>query len=447
MNLLEKKQQSGQILAILAITLVGLLGFLAIAIDGGMIYSDRRYDQNAADASALAAASEVAIGMENANINYQDFDCSDAALSPIMQNGHTVAKQRALSNNFTIEDNLDNHHGVNLRCVYEDLESHYLKGIEITVEISSDVQTSFAHLFYNKPIINQVKAVTLVKPRVSPGYGYALVSLSENCDSGSGMTFTGTSGIDIFGGGIFSHSCITASGGGEVTVHDLEEGINLLGTYTQNGGSVVSPTPQQLTVSPPPIYIPEPDCSYYPISKGNYVINSNATLEPGRYDKIKVNAGADVLMKPGLYCIEGEFTVLGGIVHIDDALGGVTIDLIGGDFSAGGNVSIFLKAPTGTLEEVYPAKPGLLFYMPESNAGKIHMSGTSASDYTGTVYAPSGTIEAGGTSDSPDPDSVMGVIHTQMIGYNVVLEGTTSVAINFQTSENFTLPAYIDMYE
>jgi hypothetical protein len=442
MNFFVEKKHSGQILAILAITLVGVLGFLAIAIDGGMIFSDRRYDQNAADASALAAASEVAIGMENANINYQNFNCSDATLSTIMDNGQIIAKQRATSNNFTIEDDLTNHHGVQLGCVYKDLDSHYLKGVEITIEISSEVQTSFAHLFYDKPIINRVKAVTLVKPRVSPGYGYALVSLADNCDHGNGMTFTGTSGISISGGGVFSHSCITASGGVEVDATGAEEGINLLGTYTENGGSLVEPPPEQITDPPPPIDIPEPDCSYYPTSLGSLVLNSNATLQPGRYDKLKVNAGAEVTMNPGLYCVEGEFDLLGGVINGSN---GVTIVMLGGSFSSGGNVEVQLKAPTGTIEDVKPAVPGLLFYMPETNAGTIHMNGTSTSDYTGTVYAPSGTIEAGGTSTIPEED--LGVIHTQMIGYNVVLEGTTSVAINFQTSENYTLPAYIDMYE
>jgi hypothetical protein len=442
MNFLIKKLTTGQIIAILAITLVGVLGFLAIAIDGGMIYSDRRYDQNAADSAALAAASEIAIGLEAAEINYMNIVCDDPTLAAIMENGRTAAKQNALSNNFTLEDNLDNHHGVVLSCIYKDLGSYYLKGIEITVEISSEIQTSFAHLFNDDPIINRVKAVTLVKPRVSPGYGYALMSLADNCDHGNGMTFSGTSEISITGGGAFSHSCITANGGVTVKAGTTEEGINLLGTYTENGGSSVEPTPEQTIDSPPIPVFDEPDCDYFTTSEGNLVLNSDKTLNPGRYDKIKVNAGAIVTLNPGLYCLEGDFTVLGGQLN---GINGVTISLLNGDFSSGGNVEVKLTAPAGTPEEVYPAIPGLLFYMPESNDGNIHMNGTSASDYTGTVYAPSGTIVAGGTSETPDVE--IGVIHTQMIGYNIVLEGNTSVAIEFLASGNYTTPANIDLFE
>jgi len=45
--------ERGQVLVLLVLALVGLLGFTALAIDGGMVYSDRRTAQNAADASAL----------------------------------------------------------------------------------------------------------------------------------------------------------------------------------------------------------------------------------------------------------------------------------------------------------------------------------------------------------------------------------------------------------
>ena len=52
----DRKTESGQILVILTVGIVMLLGFAALAIDGGMYYSDRRYDQNAADNAALAGA-------------------------------------------------------------------------------------------------------------------------------------------------------------------------------------------------------------------------------------------------------------------------------------------------------------------------------------------------------------------------------------------------------
>jgi hypothetical protein len=49
----------GAILPLVAVTLVGLLALLAIAVDGGSIQRHRRLAQNAADAAAQAGASEI----------------------------------------------------------------------------------------------------------------------------------------------------------------------------------------------------------------------------------------------------------------------------------------------------------------------------------------------------------------------------------------------------
>lgn len=50
--------QQGQALILIAFGIVALIGFTALAVDGGRVFSDRRSAQNAADTSALAAALE-----------------------------------------------------------------------------------------------------------------------------------------------------------------------------------------------------------------------------------------------------------------------------------------------------------------------------------------------------------------------------------------------------
>src|SRR5687767_15690403 len=47
---------SGQTLVIIAFAAIGLFGFAALAIDGSMVFSDKRHAQNAADTAALDAA-------------------------------------------------------------------------------------------------------------------------------------------------------------------------------------------------------------------------------------------------------------------------------------------------------------------------------------------------------------------------------------------------------
>lgn len=54
-----KNVESGQIAVILALAMVGLLAFTALAIDGGNMYLQKRNAQNAADAGAIAGTREV----------------------------------------------------------------------------------------------------------------------------------------------------------------------------------------------------------------------------------------------------------------------------------------------------------------------------------------------------------------------------------------------------
>lgn len=56
MNTKHFNSEKGQAIVYLVIGLVVFLGFVALAIDGGMVLADRRDAQNATDASALAGA-------------------------------------------------------------------------------------------------------------------------------------------------------------------------------------------------------------------------------------------------------------------------------------------------------------------------------------------------------------------------------------------------------
>ena len=58
----RRRQLSGQILLLATISLVVLLGFTALAVDVGLLYSTRRRMQTAADAAAIAGATALRDG-------------------------------------------------------------------------------------------------------------------------------------------------------------------------------------------------------------------------------------------------------------------------------------------------------------------------------------------------------------------------------------------------
>lgn len=62
--------ESGQTIVLLALSLVGLIGFVALAIDGGRLYAEKRHAQNAADNAALAAARAKCLSQDYESVAY-----------------------------------------------------------------------------------------------------------------------------------------------------------------------------------------------------------------------------------------------------------------------------------------------------------------------------------------------------------------------------------------
>ena len=63
---MRRNRESGQTLVLMALSLVAILGIVALSIDGGMAYAQRRHMQTAADAAAIAGAESLLISGENA---------------------------------------------------------------------------------------------------------------------------------------------------------------------------------------------------------------------------------------------------------------------------------------------------------------------------------------------------------------------------------------------
>jgi len=55
----EAGKERGQVLALTAVLMIGILAAVGLAVDAGLVFSARRYLQGAADAAATAAAQQV----------------------------------------------------------------------------------------------------------------------------------------------------------------------------------------------------------------------------------------------------------------------------------------------------------------------------------------------------------------------------------------------------
>jgi len=436
--------EKGQAAVLLALAFVALLAFAALAIDGGMVYSNRRHAQNGSDAASLAGGSAAALYMENKYVTYGSFDCSDprviAAQNNTTNGAKVVAISRAASNDYTIDQDQSDKNGVATDCVDDaDNGSWIEKYLDISAMITADTQTTFAHFIFSGPLRNTVEAVTRVRPRTPLAFGNAIVAIGPDCGTG-GIEFDGSNVVRVTGGGIFSNSCIDTRGSVSVNVYGGYD-ISCVqpSCYTDHGGSgTVSPNPEEDTgiPLPPDSYaVPIPDCSGIP-NRGNY--DGDGHLEWGHYGNIRITNG-DHTMDSGVYCVDGDVTINGGTL----AGSSVTFYLTSGDFHTSGNATTSLVAPPsrscGAPCGTRRAIPGVLVYLAPGNTGEATLLGTGDSEFLGLIYVPDGTIEAGGSS------SELAEIHAQLIGKNVKVHGNTTVDINFDDQLNYQIPAKLEL--
>lgn len=88
-----ESQEKGQTIVIVALVLVALLIFVALAIDIGLLHLERRHMQNAADAGALAGARELCLGRS-------------AAEAIAKAREYAIVQNRAQEADVTVEGNI-----------------------------------------------------------------------------------------------------------------------------------------------------------------------------------------------------------------------------------------------------------------------------------------------------------------------------------------------------
>lgn len=433
----KHSKDEGQILVMIVFALFALLGFTALAIDGGSIYHERRRAQNGADASSMAGAGQAALSLSNSHMSYGQWDCSDARVIQAENAAINAAINRATTNDFTIDYITTDHNGVETQCGVYDNGSYVEKYIDVTTYISTTVNALFSQFIFNKPLQNQVVATARVRPPSPLAYGYAIFSHREDCPNSNtgGVHFNGNSTVTIDGGGVFSNACMKVTGS-SLSI-DVDDGsIRYVTDYSQSGHPDIDPDPEQGPVTLPDEswQVPPPNCNAVPPqpSPSN---TGNVTITPGRYPNIRHNNGV-LTLEPGLYCLSGDFDIRGDVIVGD----GVTIYLSNGDFDIAGGAEVHLNAPPDGASTT--GIPGILIYLPVGNDGEVSLKGNADSWYVGAVYAadPGSTVEVGGTG------SQLETYHTQLIGGTVFVHGDATIDINFDEAYTYQKPAAIDLY-
>jgi len=404
------QKERGQALVIIALAAVALFAFAALAIDGSMVFSDRRHAQNAADTSAMAAA-----------------------LSKVRQGSWEAdGLARAASNSY------DNDGTTNEVYVYNPpVDGTYAGNTQyIQVKIISRVDTFFARVIGISQVTNRVEAVTRAIPsKITPLFdGNAVVGLApHDCKA---VVYQGNANTTVTGSNIFVNSdCDDAAFFNNSSAADLTVPcLNSVGGITYNPGAINVSNGCMASGAEPYVYPPEnyfyPDvvCPTGGSQTGN-------TLSPGTYSGHFPPSGVEIL-DGGVYCVNGDFRV-----NASDTLtgNGVFIYMQSGDVTFNGGATVNLSAIPGPMDPDTNPYGGLLLYMPMTNSGTISLNGNAGSSFTGTIFAPAADISILGTGD--------GGLNGQVIGYTVDLSGTSEVSINYDNSLNWNplIPAQIQV--
>ncbi len=398
--------ERGQALVLIALAAIGLFAFTALAIDGSIVFSDRRHAQNAADTSVLAAALSKTRGGD----------------------WETEGLGRATSNSY-------NNNGTTNDVLFYSppIDGPYAGNTQyIQVKIRSDVKTFFARIVGIRKMTNHVEAVARAVPGTnSPMFnGNAVVGLAPtDCKA---VMYQGNANTTVTGSGIFVNSkCADAA------FFNNSSAAKLTAPCLQAVGGIQA-APDVLNI-PTSCILGDQTSAAYNYPPDNLVFPNIVCPSGGSQDGDALNPGTYsgphdfppngvTHLNPGTYCVDTDFNVRGG----DTLIGhDVVIIMLSGNVTFNGGATLQLSGIPVPQTEENPYG-GLFLYMPMSNSGTITINGNSDSGFTGTILAPAADISIDGTGDAG--------LHGQIIGYTVDLSGTSDTTIVYNDSENWDAP-------
>jgi hypothetical protein len=437
-------REKGQALILIALAAFGLFGMVALAIDGGAKFSDRRHAQNAADTAALAGALELA------RKEVPSPDTWDIVARNIAdENGYSGDLVRSEIWVYKCNDNATDpgspRHGSPVDCgPYNGFKNY------VQVVIRSYVNTYFAKVLGINQSANTVHAVAQWQPD-GPTYGPEILkSLNPNpCTGDNGnIVFGGNGNITLKGGGAYINSGGDGSCGMELTgcgnltvtggtLSSVGDGnINIDPSSQHCTGNISAPAPTfnaEATLFSPEMPPEPPECNAADVSNWGHWTNSGGVsyLEPGWYQEFPPRKTPtqdihdQVVMNPGVYCVED-------VVKLQDqhlVLTGhdVTIYIRGtnGLFDVQGG-HIELDAPDAG--QPYAGYLIIIASDFKDTPPNCNINGDSTNIYIGTIFAPFCDFIFNGTNESGNPDLNYG---TQVIAYTITLTGNSNINFNY----------------
>ncbi|HZC46268.1 MAG TPA: pilus assembly protein TadG-related protein [Candidatus Acidoferrum sp.] len=396
-NKIAAKKPRGQVMVLICVSLVALMGMVAVVTDFSFMQHQKNMMQTAADSAAMAAAEELNYGDQVA-----------AGKADAATNGYTDG-----ASSVTVAINSPPSSGPNTA------NSGYVEAI-----VSRPEPTYFLRVLGVNTMTVSTRAVAY------EGNGPNCIYVMDPTASGAlavngDVTIASSCGLLVDSS---SSSGLMAVGNVTVTAPD----IGVVGNYTSTGNVSFSPTPKigAIAATDPLASIQEPtvgSCAHTSFSLNGNSGSSSAPyqLYPGTYcGGISIHGNAVLHFNAGTYVLAG-----GGMnISANTTMTGTGVTFYNttgtggyGPITLNGNTTANLSAPTsGPLA-------GMLFFqdrtVPNTAAGST-ISGNATSTFDGAIYFPTTTVTFNGNSSAN--------------GYSIVVADQLTVSGNASIGSNYS---------
>jgi Putative Flp pilus-assembly TadE/G-like len=389
---------SGQVMVLICVSLVALVGMIAIVADFSFMQHQRNMMQTAADSAAMAGAQEL---------KYSDVVAAGKA--DAASNGYTDGRGSvtvAINNPPSTGPNASN--------------SAYVEAI-----VSKPEPTYFLRVLGLRSMTVSARAVAY--QGTGPNCIYVTNPSAPAAMSNSGnVTVHSNCGLLVDSS---ASDGLTANGSVTITAPT----IGVVGNYVATGGASFTPTPKTgvIAASDPLAYVQAPtvgSCAHTSLSFNGNTGSAGAPyqLYPGTYcGGISINGNAWLHFNPGTYILAGggmsisSNTVMSGTgvtFYNTTGLGGY------GPISMNGNTAANFSAPTtGPLA-------GILFFQDRSipsSAAASTISGNSTSTFDGALYFPTTQLTFNGNSSANG--------YSIVVANRLLLSGNSSIGDNYSS--------------
>ncbi len=356
------KARSGQVMVLVAVLLIGLVAMLALVLDGGNAYLQRRHVQNAADAAALASAYRVAQGASDSSVS------STVTEYAITRNGAGSASAVYLPSGTQIGAG-SVPPGTN--------------GVRVTV--TQTVSTFFAGVVGLGHITMTGKATAEFQTQSAGCGGFAVWAHSQTCSNS--INWSGSGGV--INGLVHSNAKVKVSGSG----HTINGDCEYVTSYSQSG-SGHHITYVQVSASP------------------DYPVNFNIVdYRPGGRAALAAQAAGKYFLHSGNWSTSGSGKTIPNGLHY--CTGNASI-------SGSGHTGTFTVVAEGTVDisgsghTFVQYIDGLFIFSNYERSGTpkctnaiCNVSG-SGGTYTGIIFAPKGLISYSGSGQFISRGSLVG---------------------------------------